>query len=129
MDERNLPRTTMSDYKKIILNLYATEGKEWEAHHAAKQSYIAFAMAIAAAAEQKVDATPMEGFNSKALDELLKLTGSGYKSSVILTLGYRDEEKDWLLNMKKVRTPKSDFITETTMADAGNQRLYNEIRG
>ena len=76
--------------------------------------------AIAAAAEQKVDATPMEGFSSKELDELLKLTGSGYKSSVILPLGYRDEANDWLLHMKKVRIPKADFITEMTVADAEN---------
>ncbi|SDT68325.1 Nitroreductase [Mucilaginibacter mallensis] len=120
MHERSLPPTAMSDYKESILNLYATEGKEWEAHHAAKQSYISFAMAIAAAAEQKVDATPMEGFDSTAMDELLQLKGCGYKSTVILPLGYRDEDEDWLLNMKKVRAPKPDFITEMTLADAVN---------
>ncbi|MBB6130621.1 nitroreductase family protein [Mucilaginibacter lappiensis] len=126
MDERSLPRTAMSDYKESILNLYATEGKEWEAHHAAKQSYISFAMAIAAAAEQQVDATPMEGFNSKELDELLKLTGSGYKSTVLLPIGYRDEENDWLLNMKKVRTPKADFITEMNMENTATLQVSNE---
>lgn len=118
MDERDLPHHTMDGYKTTILNLYATLSKDWEAHHAAKQSYISFAMAIAAAAEQKVDTTPIEGFISEKLDGLLKLTDSGYKSTVILPLGYRDEENDWLIKMKKVRTPKENFITEMTIEDA-----------
>jgi nitroreductase len=29
----------------------------------------------------------------------------------MLPLGYRDEENDWLLQMKKVRHPKSEFVT------------------
>jgi nitroreductase/dihydropteridine reductase len=120
MDERGLPHSTMNGYKDTILNLYATLGKDWEAHHSAKQSYISFAMAIAAAAEQKVDATPIEGFIAERLDDLLKLTGSGYKSTVILPLGYRDEQRDWLVNMKKVRTPKETFITEMTLEDAAD---------
>jgi len=117
MDERGLPHKTMDAYKQTILNMYERAGQEWQSHHAAKQSYIAFAMAIAAAAEQKVDATPIEGFLPEKLDELLNLNASGYKSTVILPLGYREAEQDWLVNMKKVRTPKKSFITEMTLAD------------
>jgi len=120
MDERALPRNTMDDYKKIILGLYEASGPEWQAHHAAKQSYIAFAMALAAAAEQKVDATPIEGFVNEKLDILLRLNENGYKSTVIMPLGYRETEKDWLVNMKKVRTPKEAFITEMAIEDAAD---------
>ena len=112
MDQRGLPHETMDDYKQNILSLYEPLGKEWQADHASKQSYISFAMAIAAAAEQKVDATPIEGFLPPEVDKLLELEGSGYKSTLLLTLGYRDADNDWLVNMKKVRTPKEDFITE-----------------
>ncbi|WP_442590785.1 nitroreductase family protein [Pedobacter sp. AW31-3R] len=120
MDERDLPHSTMDSYKNTILSLYEIQGQEWQAHHAAKQSYISFAMAIAAAAEQKVDATPIEGFLSDKLDELLKLRDGGYRSTVILPLGYRKEEEDWLVNMKKVRLPKDKFITEMTIEDAAD---------
>ncbi|GAA4312588.1 NAD(P)H-dependent oxidoreductase [Mucilaginibacter gynuensis] len=120
MDERGLPHQTMDGYKQVILDLYERSGEAWQAHHAAKQSYISFAMAIAAAAEQKIDATPIEGFLPEKLDELLNLTGSGYKSTVILPLGYRETENDWLVNMKKVRTPKDAFITHITLADASS---------
>lgn len=118
MDERGLPHHTMNDYKQNLLGMYEPLGAEWHAHHAAKQSYISFAMAIAAAAEQRIDATPIEGFLPDKLDELLQLKGSGYRSTVLLALGYRHEAGDWLAPMKKVRTPKEDFITEMTLADA-----------
>jgi hypothetical protein len=29
-----------------------------------------------------------------------------------LPLGYRDEANDWLMNLKKVRTPQENFFTE-----------------
>ena len=46
------------------------------------------------------------------MDEILELEKKGLKSVVMLALGYRDEEKDWLIKLKKVRTPKEKFITE-----------------
>jgi nitroreductase/dihydropteridine reductase len=117
MEERGLPLSTMDAYKKTILDGYGPLGQEWQAHHTAKQSYIALGVAMAAAAEQRVDATPMEGFDAAKLDELLKLRESGYRSTLLLPLGYRDESGDWLLNMKKVRMPKEQFIEEMTLAD------------
>jgi len=29
----------------------------------------------------------------------------------MLTLGYRDAENDWLVNLKKVRKPKDELVT------------------
>ncbi len=112
VSERGLPANTMDDYKNQIWNLYEPLGKEWRANHSARQAYISFGLAIAAAAEQQVDATPMEGFLPPQLDELLGLNKIDLKSVVILALGYRDEANDWLVNMKKVRTPKEKFIIE-----------------
>ena len=112
MDKRGLPHSTMDEYRNTIWGLYEPLGQEWQATHAAKQSYISLGLAMAAAAEQKVDATPMEGFLPPKVDELLGLEKLGLKSTLILALGYRDEPNDWLVNMKKVRTPKDDFITE-----------------
>lgn len=111
VEQRGLPVGAMDDYRDSLVDLYEPRGQEWQAHHAAKQSYISFGIALAAAAEQKVDATPMEGFDNKALDKLLNLEQEGLRSSVILALGYRDAANDWLVNMKKVRTPEEEFIT------------------
>jgi nitroreductase/dihydropteridine reductase len=110
--ERNLPENKMDDYLDMLWGLYEPLGTEWHQSHTAKQTYIAFGLAIAAAAEQKVDATPMEGFDPAKMDELLNLKAQGLKSVVILPLGYRAEEGDWLKDLKKVRTPKEDFVIE-----------------
>ena len=80
-------------------------------NHAAKQAYIAFSQAITAAAFEGVDSTPMEGFDPNALDEILGLKEKGLRSCVVLPLGYRDSEKDWLVNLKKVRKSKEDLVT------------------
>lgn len=110
--KRNLPIDSSEDYKQRLLNLYESLGKEWQENHTAKQAHISYGLAIAAAAEQKVDATPMEGFDNTKMDEFLGLNQSGLKSVVILPIGYRDKENDWLVKLKKWRTPKEEFITE-----------------
>lgn len=110
--ERGLPSNKMDDYKKMIWAIYESKSQDWHILHAAKQAYIAMTMALVAAAEQKIDATPMEGFNPNTLDELLGLNEKGLRSAVILALGYRDAENDYLLNLKKVRKTKEELITE-----------------
>jgi len=110
--ERGIPADAMDEYKARLWGMYEPLGEEWHANHAAKQAYISLGVAIAAAAEQKVDATPMEGFIPAEVDKLLGLNELGLKSVLVLPLGYRDEANDWLVNLKKVRTPKEEFITE-----------------
>ncbi|OJW16881.1 nitroreductase family protein [Mucilaginibacter sp. 44-25] len=110
-DERDLPRGRFGSYTDKIKNLYLNETAEENFVHTARQSYIAFAMAIAQAAELKVDSTPAEGFNNALVDELLNLKQKGLKSVTLLYLGYRDEN-DWLASMKKVRNPVEEFVIE-----------------
>lgn len=109
--ERNLPDSMTDAYRTMLIAAYPNRPAEENYQHAAKQAYISLGIAMAAAAEQKVDATPMEGFNYVALDELLNLKEKGLRTAVILPLGYRDTANDWLVNMKKIRTPKERFIT------------------
>jgi len=108
--ERGLPAGFANDYKNMLLTNFNSQTKEQHFAHAARQAYIGFGMAIAAAAEQRVDATPMEGFNNAALDEFLGLNELGLRSVTILALGHRDETNDWLVNLKKVRIPKEHFV-------------------
>ncbi|UIR57179.1 nitroreductase family protein [Sphingobacterium sp. SRCM116780] len=109
-EERGLPAGFADDYKNNLFANISKQTKEQHFNHAARQAYIGFGLALAAAAEQKVDATPMEGFVNAQLDELLELDKLGLKSVTILALGYRDEENDWLVNLKKVRPNHEDFI-------------------
>lgn len=110
--ERGLPDSATDGYRNMLNGSYPNRPAEVNYTHAAKQAYISLGVAMVAAAELKVDATPMEGFNYPALDELLNLKEKSLRSAVILPLGYRDEANDWLVKLKKVRTPKERFITE-----------------
>ncbi len=112
LKERGLPLDAMDGYRTNLWGMYSTLPEEWHANHAAKQAYIALGVGIAAAAEQKVDATPMEGFDNAGLDELLGLKEQGLHSAFILALGYRDNSNDWLSSMKKVRRPKDELFVE-----------------
>ena len=98
--------------RQMLLGMYPQQDAEVNFNHAAKQAYIAFSQAMTAAAFQGVDSTPIEGFDPKAVDEILSLKEKGLRSCVLLTLGYRDAEKDWLVNLKKVRKSKEDLVTE-----------------
>ncbi len=100
------------DYTDRLKKAYLRRPAEVNFEHAARQAYIAFGFAMAMAADLKIDSTPMEGFDNEALDKLLKLNERGLKSVTILPLGYRDSTNDWLVNLKKIRHPKKDFLIE-----------------
>ncbi|MBM1107159.1 NAD(P)H-dependent oxidoreductase [Aurantibacter crassamenti] len=99
------------NYRQMLLGSYPQKGEEENFNHAAKQAYIAFSQAITAAAFEGVDATPLEGFEPAAVDEILGLREKGLRSAVLLPLGYRKEDEDWLVNLVKVRKPMKDLVT------------------
>ncbi|WP_447640385.1 MULTISPECIES: NAD(P)H-dependent oxidoreductase [Chitinophagaceae] len=111
-DERELPRGRFSSYTDRLKGAYLNQSAEQNFAHTARQAYIAFGIALAQAAELKVDTTPMEGFFNDQLDEVLGLKEKGLKSVTMMAIGYRDAEGDWLASMKKVRNPKEDFVIE-----------------
>ena len=99
------------NYRQMLLDSYPQKDAEENFNHAAKQAYIAFSQAIAAAAFEKVDSTPIEGFDPEAVDKILGLREKGLRSAVLLPLGYRKESEDWLVNLVKVRKPIKDLVT------------------
>ncbi|MFT6065808.1 MAG: nitroreductase [Paraglaciecola sp.] len=99
------------NYRQMLLGSYPQKEAEENFNHASKQAYIAFSQAIIAAAFEGVDATPLEGFDANAVDEILGLREKGLRSAVLLPLGYRKEDKDWLVSLKKVRKPMKDLVT------------------
>jgi len=99
------------NYRKGLIAGYCARDPEINFQHTAKQTYIALGIAMAAAAVEHVDATPMEGFDPAALDELLGLREKGLRSVTMLPIGHRDEANDWLLKLKKVRRTKEELFT------------------
>ena len=111
-DVRDLPRGRFSDYTDKIKGLYNAQTADQHFAHTARQTYIALGLAMAQAAELKIDSTPAEGFSNEVVDEILGLKDLGLKSVTLLYLGYRDLENDYLAHMKKVRIPMEEFIIQ-----------------
>jgi nitroreductase/dihydropteridine reductase len=99
----------MKGYFDQLKASYVGRDKQTNFEHAARQAYIGFAMALAAAAFEHVDSTPMEGFDPAKVDDILGLKKLGLRSVTLLPLGYRDETGDWLVNQPKVRRPVAKF--------------------
>ncbi|MDM8173113.1 MULTISPECIES: nitroreductase family protein [Olivibacter] len=107
--QRNLPEGGMANFTEKLVNYFSANTAEANAVWASKQAYIGLGTALLAAAELKIDSTPMEGFDAAQFDEVLGLKEKGLHTAVILSLGYRDAENDYLVDMPKVRLPIEEF--------------------
>ena len=108
---RNFRSEAGTAYRQMLLKNFTARDPEFNYHHTSKQAYIGLGTGLIAAAEEGVDATPMEGFDAKGLDEVLNLKEKGLRSAVIMALGYRNADEDWLSKLKKVRRPTESFVT------------------
>ncbi len=103
---------SLAERRNGAIEGFAAKDKEANFQFAAQQAFIGLGFGLAAAAELKVDSSPMGGFNPAAVDEILGLKEKGLRSVAILALGYRDAANDWLVNLKKVRRPKAEMFIE-----------------
>lgn len=110
-DERGFRNEGWEAYRQQLLGSYPQRDAQTNFEHAARQAYVGLGIALTAAAFEAVDATPMEGFDPDALDAILDLRARGLRSVVMMPLGYRADEGDWLVNLKKVRRATADFVS------------------
>lgn len=108
--ERKLPLEKLDGLKGVLLRDQLGMNEEQYYHWAAKQAYIALAYGQLMASTLGIDAAAMEGFNPEQLDKLLGLGKFGLRSTVLLALGYRDEETDYMLKLKKVRKAEAELF-------------------
>lgn len=107
---RGIPAESLDGMRNMITGAISGKTPEQLLLWNQKQAYIALGTGLVAAAEEQVDATPMEGFDPDALDAALGLDEKGLRSTVILVLGYRDTEKDYLSGAAKVRRVKDELF-------------------
>lgn len=108
--QRGFENAGWEAYRQKLLNFYPQRSPEENFQHAARQAYIGLGSAMLAAAELQIDSTPMEGFEPEKVDAILDLAQLGLRSVLLLPLGYRAAEGDWLVNLKKVRRSTEDFV-------------------
>jgi nitroreductase len=108
--QRGISVDMLADFSGMLKGSINSMNDEQKQTWAQKQTYIGLGFALVAAATEEVDTTPMEGFVPAQVDEVLGLKELGLKSSVVLTLGYRDAENDYLAPLKKVRWNDDTFF-------------------
>lgn len=99
----------LSGFAAVIARATTQEPEKLKAW-AARQAYIALGFGVAACAELKIDACPMEGFSPAEFHSLLGLP-EYIQPVVIMAVGYRDpEDKTQPPLRTKMRFPKNDLF-------------------
>ncbi len=80
----------------------------WATH----QTYLALGIALVTAGQLRIDTTPIEGFSPDELNKILNLDTNKESTTVMLALGYRNEEEDHLSQFPKVRLSAKELIEE-----------------
>lgn len=108
---RSLKDGTLDGYgefmKNKLLNLSDDSKEIWTA----KQTYLALGNLLNAAAELKIDATPMEGFDALQVNSILGLDKLNLNAALIATVGYRHEDDRSQHNLKVRKSNEDLFIT------------------
>ena len=78
---------------------------------AANQAYLAIGVFISAAAEARIDASPMEGFDKVKIDEILGLKEKNLTSALLFVIGYRSPEDKYSATLKVRKEQEELFIT------------------
>jgi len=108
---RNLPDTAIKGYGDFMKGGIGAKSQEEKANWTSKQTYLALANLMNAAAELKIDVTPMEGFVPAQVNEILGFDKLGLNASLLAPIGYRSTE-DATQHLKKVRKSNEElFIT------------------
>lgn len=109
-ETRNIPLEALNGYADIMKSKILALSSEEQASWAAKQNYLVLGNLLSAAAELKIDACPMEGFEADAYNEILGLSEKGLNATVVAAIGYRSSE-DETQYYAKVRQPENELFT------------------
>ena len=110
-ETRQIPLEALTGYGDFMKSKINPLSDEVKSIWTSKQTYLALGNLLNAAAELKIDVTPMEGFDPIALNEILDLKAQNLNAALIATIGYRHND-DATQYYKKVRKSNEElFIT------------------
>ncbi len=104
---RDIPREDLDDFAKQLTQHIETHPNisEWSA----RQVYIALGNFLTVCAMRRIDACPMEGFDSEKFNEILGLNEKGLNAVLAVPAGYRSKDDKYQF-LQKVRIPKDEFL-------------------
>jgi len=106
---RNIPFDSVKGYADFMIGNITTLTTEKQIIWAQKQAYLALGNLLNAAAELKIDVTPMEGFLPEQYNEILGLKEKGLYATLVATIGFRHDEDD-TQHYAKVRKPITELF-------------------
>ena len=108
---RGLPAEALKGYGDFMKSKITTLPVDKRDIWTARQTYLALGNLMNAAAELKIDVTPMEGFEPAQFNEILGLEAMNLNAALVATIGYRHEE-DQTQHYVKVRKSNEElFLT------------------
>ena len=108
---RGVKRESLSGYEQMMIASLKDKSPEAISHWMKNQVYIALGIFLAECAHRKIDACPMEGFDSGKFDEILGLPQQGLESVVLCAVGYRAAD-DQYAQLKKVRFDQNEVFID-----------------
>jgi len=108
---RGINEEALAGFRTMVVNSVTKMDEITKENWTAKQVYLALGNLLNAAADLRIDATPMEGFNPSAVNNILGLQEKGLHAVALAALGYRhvDDKQQHLIKVRKSQTEL--FIT------------------
>lgn len=107
--KRGMKVEDMGGFSKVIKDFLSNHSEESLKNWMSDQVYIALGQLMTIAATMRIDACPMEGFDSDAYDKMLGLKEKGLRSVVVCPIGYRASD-DKYATLKKIRWELDDVV-------------------
>lgn len=108
---RNAKDETVKSFREFLIKDFGKKSDQDIKKWAINQAYLALGNLLTICAAEKIDACPMEGFDSAAYDRILNLNEKGISSALVVPVGYRAED-DKFASFQKVRRPQTETIIE-----------------
>ena len=102
-------RESVSKGRETFINLHRYDLKDVQ-HWMEKQLYLNMGTVLLGAGALGIDAVPIEGLDTKALNEEFGLIQQGYSAVAMIALGYRSED-DFNASLPKARRSEEDIFT------------------
>ncbi|MHA3978761.1 oxygen-insensitive NAD(P)H nitroreductase [Halovulum sp. GXIMD14794] len=104
-------KAQMDGGRRMFINIHKQDLKDLQ-HWADKQVYLNLGQFLLGVATMGIDATPMEGFEPKILDQEFGLREQGFSAVVVVPIGYRKDGTDYNADLPKSRLAYDDILTE-----------------
>lgn len=109
--EQGIDNTMLDGYRTFIKGKISEKTPSEQTAWLERQLYLAVSNLLMACAEQRIDACPLEGFTTEAINRYFQLDKNNLNAVVMVATGYRAHD-DAAQHRKKVRKESKDLFED-----------------